>query len=83
MVEESVMFCCFRSVQLDGVEWLRNGQQVEQLRRVRFDDTPLADAVAEMNRYNHTAIEIDPAIADTRISGSFRTGESWSDEWAR
>ena len=46
--------------------------------RVQFDDTPLADAVAEMNRYNHTAIEIDPAIADTRISGSFRTGESWS-----
>jgi ferric-dicitrate binding protein FerR (iron transport regulator) len=32
-----------------------------------------------MNRYNHTPIEIsDPAIADTRISGSFRTGESWS-----
>jgi transmembrane sensor len=46
--------------------------------RVRFDDTRLADAVAEMNRYNHTAIEIDPAVADVRISGSFRTGESWS-----
>jgi transmembrane sensor len=47
--------------------------------RIRFDDTRLADAVAEMNRYNHTPIEInDPAIADTRISGSFRTGESWS-----
>lgn len=46
--------------------------------RIRFDDSRLADAVAEMNRYNHTPIEIDPALADTRITGSFRTGESWS-----
>lgn len=46
--------------------------------RIRFDDSRLADAVAEMNRYNHTPIEIDPALAETRISGSFRTGESWT-----
>jgi transmembrane sensor len=47
--------------------------------RIRFDNTRLADAVAEMNRYNHTPIAIvDPTIADTRISGSFRTGESWT-----
>lgn len=46
--------------------------------RIRFDDTRLADAVAEMNRYNHATIQIDPALADMRISGSFRTGESWT-----
>jgi transmembrane sensor len=47
--------------------------------RVRFDDDRLADAVAEMNRYSHTPIIIeDAAIADTRISGSFRAGQSWS-----
>ena len=65
-----------------GVELRRaNVQELVSWRsgRIRFDDTRLADAVAEMNRYNHTPIEItDPAIADTRISGSFRTGESWS-----
>lgn len=49
-----------------------------QTGRVRFDDMPLADAVAEMNRYNHTPIVItDPAAAKLRISGSFRAGQSW------
>jgi transmembrane sensor len=50
-----------------------------QTGRIRFEDTRLADAVAEMNRYNHARIEIvDPSLADIRISGSFRTGESWT-----
>ena len=66
----------------EGIELRHaNVQQLVSWRsgRIRFDDTRLADAVAEMNRYNHTPIQIvDPAIADTRISGSFRTGESWS-----
>lgn len=44
--------------------------------RVRFDDTPLRDAVAEMNRYTRTPIVIaDPAISDLRVSGAFRTGQ--------
>lgn len=40
---------------------------------VVFHDTTLADAVAELNRYNSRKIVIqDPAIASLRISGHFR-----------
>lgn len=47
--------------------------------RVRFDNTRLADAVAEMNRYSRTRILIgDPAAGDIRITGAFRTGQSYS-----
>lgn len=47
--------------------------------RVRFDDTPLVEAVAEMNRYSRTPIVIaDPRIAGIRVSGAFRTGQSAS-----
>jgi transmembrane sensor len=47
--------------------------------RVRFEETPLADAVAEMNRYTATPIRItDPRIAGLRISGAFRVGQSGS-----
>jgi len=47
--------------------------------RVRFDNMRLADAVAEMNRYSRTRIMIaDPAAADIRITGAFRTGQSYS-----
>jgi transmembrane sensor len=43
-----------------------------------FDDVSLADAVAEMNRYSRTPIVLvgDEALADRRISGLFRTGDS-------
>jgi transmembrane sensor len=45
--------------------------------QVALDNTPLADAVAEMNRYSATRIEIeDPAAAAIRISGIFRAGDS-------
>lgn len=45
--------------------------------RVRFDDTPLSQAVAEMNRYSLVPIHIsDPTLEDIRISGVFRTGQS-------
>lgn len=44
--------------------------------RVRFDDTPLVEAVAEMNRYSRTKIVItDPTISNIRVSGAFRTGQ--------
>jgi transmembrane sensor len=47
--------------------------------RVRFDDTRLADAVAEMNRYSRTRILIDdPIAADIRITGAFRAGQSYT-----
>jgi len=35
--------------------------------------------VAEMNRYSRTRIVIeDPATADIRVTGAFRTGQSYS-----
>ncbi len=47
--------------------------------RVRFDNTRLADVVAEMNRYSRTRIIIDdPAAADIRVTGAFRTGQSYT-----
>ena len=47
--------------------------------RVRFDNMRLADAVAEMNRYSRTRIILDdPAAGDVRITGAFRTGQSYS-----
>lgn len=44
---------------------------------VMLDDTPLADAVAEMNRYDRTAIVIDtPEISGLTVSGLYHTGDS-------
>lgn len=43
--------------------------------RVIFENTRLADAVAEFNRYSDTKIELtDSALADLRLSGGFSTG---------
>lgn len=43
--------------------------------RVIFENTRLADAVAEINRYSDTKIKLtDPALADLRLSGGFSTG---------
>jgi transmembrane sensor len=42
---------------------------------VSFDDEPLAEAAAVMNRYSRTQIMIgDPTIASMRVSGQFRAG---------
>ena len=43
-----------------------------------FDDTSLADAVAEMNRYNRTPIVLLDGLgaADLRVSGLYRTSDS-------
>jgi transmembrane sensor len=44
---------------------------------VMLDNTPLSDAVAEMNRYNKSALVIDePRIAGLRVSGIYHTGDS-------
>lgn len=44
--------------------------------RVSFEDTPLTDAIAEMNRYSTKRILAgDPALADIRINGVFFTGQ--------
>jgi transmembrane sensor len=41
-----------------------------------FDETPLAEAVAELNRYSRERLVInDPAIADFHVTGVFKTGD--------
>lgn len=43
-----------------------------------FDDVPLSDAIAELNRYNRIPVVIvgDPTIGKLRISGVYRTGDT-------
>lgn len=43
--------------------------------RLTFDDRPLADAAAEMNRYSKRKVVVDPAVADTQIVGVFPAGD--------
>lgn len=44
--------------------------------QVALDNTPLADAVAEMNRYSRTRVVVeDPRAAAIRVSGVFRAGD--------
>ncbi len=44
-----------------------------QERRLEFEDWPLAEVVAEFNRYNRTKLVIaDPALNTKRFSGTFR-----------
>jgi transmembrane sensor len=44
-----------------------------QERRLEFEDWPLAEVVAEFNRYNRTKLVIaDPALTAKRFSGTFR-----------
>jgi transmembrane sensor len=48
-----------------------------KLGQVNLDNTPLADAVAEMNRYSRQRIVIDdPSVAAIRVSGIFIAGDS-------
>jgi transmembrane sensor len=43
--------------------------------QIVFDNTRLSDAVAELNRYSNTKIELaDPKIAQLHLSGAFATG---------
>lgn len=43
---------------------------------LQFRDVPLADAVAELNRYAEVQIELaDPGLGAERLSGSFRVGD--------
>lgn len=42
-----------------------------------LDETPLADAIAELNRYDQTTLAIrDPKIAGLKVSGVYHTGNS-------
>ena len=43
---------------------------------VVFDDQPLAEAVAELNRYTNRQVTLaEPSIGAYRVSGVFRTGD--------
>lgn len=47
--------------------------------RLRFRDTPLADVLAEVNRYSSQKIRIDdPSLRGTPINGAFAIGDSES-----
>jgi len=55
---------------IEGVTAWQRGQVV-------LDHTPLADAVAEMNRYSDIQLKIDdPAARRAEVTGIFRTGDS-------
>lgn len=45
---------------------------------ILLDDTPLLDAIAEMNRYSDTPLAIEGDAANLRVTGIFRAGESQS-----
>lgn len=46
--------------------------------QVVLDATPLADAVAQMNRYSRTRIILGPGMRSIRVSGVFELGDSAS-----
>ncbi|HVK82007.1 MAG TPA: FecR domain-containing protein [Verrucomicrobiae bacterium] len=49
--------------------------------RVSFDETPLPEAIAEINRYRSAEIVInDPRVASLRISGTYRTADAMAFE---
>ena len=55
--------------------WRPSGQAAGS--EIVLDHTPLADAVAEMNRYDQTTLVIeDPQVAALRVSGIYHTGNS-------
>ena len=64
----------------DGARPVKFKEDVDQQLRwregfVEFNDTTLAEAVAEMNRYSGKQLVIDnPATGNLRVSGVFRTG---------
>jgi transmembrane sensor len=55
---------------LEAVTAWRSGE-------ILLDDTPLSQAVAEMNRYSPTPLEIESTdVASLRVTGIFKSGES-------
>ena len=57
---------------LEAVTAWRSGE-------ILLDDTPLSQAIAELNRYSPTPLEIEsPEVASLRVSGIFKSGESES-----
>jgi transmembrane sensor len=49
--------------------------------RISFDETPLPEAIAEINRYRSSAILInDPRVAALHVSGTYRTADAMAFE---
>lgn len=46
-----------------------------QYGRIYFDNEPLASAAARLNRYARRRIQVDPSIANLRVSGIFDTDD--------
>jgi transmembrane sensor len=45
--------------------------------QVIFEDTPLAEAIGELNRYSTTQVQLaDPSLGALRLSGAFATGRT-------
>ncbi len=43
---------------------------------LEFSETPLTDAVAQVNRYGGPSAKVaDPAVASLRVTGQFRAGD--------
>ncbi|WP_196788678.1 FecR domain-containing protein [Burkholderia cepacia] len=42
-------------------------------RRLIFDGTPLSVAIAEIRRYRTAPVDLDPRVANLRLSGQFNT----------
>lgn len=79
-----------RTIVTAGEQLVANSKAEDRIRRVDpvretswrhgqviFDNTPLSEAVEELNRYSKVRIELaDPKLADLRLSGTFATGST-------
>ncbi|HVR52091.1 MAG TPA: FecR domain-containing protein [Pseudorhodoferax sp.] len=78
--EDTVMLRDGQSVRADSAGRLQAAAQVPpgsvapwREGRVNFDNTPLAQALAELERYGATGLVVrDPAVAALRVGGSFQ-----------
>jgi transmembrane sensor len=43
---------------------------------LEFDDTPLDEAVKQVNRHGPPRIRLDPSLASLRVTGAFRAGDA-------
>lgn len=73
----------------EQLRWPSDGAGVQRVKtqnvtawtqgRIVFDNTALADAIAEINRYGGTAVVLDsPRLGSRRLSGSFQVGDAES-----
>jgi transmembrane sensor len=56
-------------LQLEATAAWRDGKLI-------FDNTPLSEAVAQVNRYSNRKLVIDPSIADRTVGGTYWIGDA-------